>query len=79
MKTALIGDYNRLGYTIWQGSRIIYTALNHRQDSQQPAYTEADRMTLREIRSACIKTCKEMAAEQGTRFAGVFRAADEGY
>ena len=78
MKKKLIsGEYNRYGYTVNDGDTAIYSATNHRQDSGQAAYTERDRMTIREIRSACIATCKEMAAAQNAKYIGVERVVDD--
>ncbi len=71
------GQYNCNGYEVWVGDRLVYSAGNHAQDSTQPALREEDRLPLKTIRQFCIKTAREIAEEQGGRFAGVERVAEE--
>ncbi len=69
------GEYSRYGYDVWVDHRIVYTALNHRRDSQQLAMCEQDRLSLRELRRFCQRTAREIAEERGGIFAGVERIA----
>jgi hypothetical protein len=57
------GRYNRNGYEVWLGNHLAYSAGNHVQDLAQPALCEEDRLPLRTIRQFCIKTAREIAAE----------------
>jgi len=70
------GEYNRNGYDVWVGGRLVYAAANHVQDSTQYATCEADRLPLKAIRKFCIQTAREIAAERGGRFAGVERVTE---
>lgn len=71
------GQYNRNGYEVWVGERLIYSAANHVQDSTQPALCKRDRLPLKTIRHFCIKTAHEIAAENHGRFAGVERVTED--
>ena len=72
------GEYSRNGYEIWRGGRLVYWAGNHVQDSGQPALRGEDRLPLITLRRFCIRTAREIAAEQGGRFAGVERVMEAG-
>ena len=76
IKVIVSGEYSRYGYHVWAGSRIVYTALNHRCDSQQAAMCEQDRLSLRKLRQFCQRTTREIAKECGGLFAGVERVAE---
>jgi hypothetical protein len=71
------GEYNRNGYEVWVGGRVVYQAGNHVHDSTQPAMTEKDRLPLRTIRQFCLKTARDIAVERGGLFAGVERVGEE--
>jgi hypothetical protein len=71
------GEYNRNGYEVWIDSRLAYTAGNHVQDSSQSALCDQDRLSLTTIRRFCIKTAREIAAEDHGRFAGVERVTED--
>ena len=71
------GEYNRNGYAVWFGDRLVYSAGNHVQDSTQPALCREDRLPLKTIRQFCVKTAHEIAAERNGCFAGVERLAEE--
>ena len=73
---AVHGEYNRNGYDVWVGGRLVYAAGNHVQDSTQYATCEPDRLPLKAIRKFCIQTAREIAAERGGRFAGVERVTE---
>lgn len=75
-KVVISGEYSRHGYDVWADHRIVYTALNHRCDSQQSATCEQDRLSLRELRRFCQRTAREIAEECGGRFVGVERVAE---
>jgi hypothetical protein len=65
------GEYNRNGYAVWCGDRIVYSAGNHAQDSGQSATCEQNRLPLTTMRKFCLKTAREIAIENGGPFAGV--------
>jgi hypothetical protein len=71
------GEYNRNGYEVWVGGRVVYAAGNHAHDSTQPALCEKDRLPLRTIRKFCIKTTREIAAERRGIFGGVERVRED--
>ena len=70
------GEYNRNGYIIWKNHAIVYGAGNHKQDSSQSAMNEHDRLSLRAIRSMCIRTARNMAHECTGAYAGVEHVAE---
>jgi hypothetical protein len=72
------GEYSRDGYEIWRGDRLVYWAGNHAHDSSQPALCREDQLPLARIRQFCIRTAREIAAEQGGRFVGVERVTEAG-
>jgi hypothetical protein len=76
IKVVVSGEYSRYGYDIWVDHRIVYTALNHRYDSQQSARCEQDRLSLRELRRYCHQTACEISGECGGIYAGVERVAE---
>jgi hypothetical protein len=81
-KRIIVGEYNRYGYTIFEatGIRELYSTGNNAQDSGQfVAIGSLNCLSLRDIRSFCIKTGKEIAAEKGYRWGGSSRIADEDY
>jgi hypothetical protein len=71
------GQYDRNGYEVWLGEQLAYSAGNQVQDSTQPALCEQDRLPLKTIRRFCIKTAREIAAEQRGRFVGVKRVTED--
>jgi hypothetical protein len=76
-KPVVHGQYNRNGYEVWVGVRLVNMAGNHAQDSTQPALCKRDRLPLKTIRRFCIKTAREIAVEHHGRFAGVERATED--
>jgi hypothetical protein len=72
-KRIVSGEYNQYGYTVWLNNEIIYASGNHTQDSQQSATNEQDCLTLRQVRSLCIKTVKDIARENKAVYGGVER------
>ena len=71
----IVGTYSKLDYTIWHNGREVYTAGNSPHDSQ--AYVSAKKgVSLRKMRTMCISTAKEMAAEQNVKYGGVTREQD---
>jgi hypothetical protein len=68
----ITGTYNEWGYTILDGNREVYTAGNHPKDSGQSTGSEY-RLSLREIRSFCIATARDIAKERGKKYGGVQR------
>lgn len=71
------GEYSHNGYEVWSDGQHVYSAGNHAQDSSQPALCERDRLPLKIIRRFCIKTAREIAAEDHGRFAGVERVTED--
>jgi hypothetical protein len=71
------GQYNRNGYEVWLDEQLVYSAGNHVQDSSQPALCQPDRLPLKTIRQFCIKTAREIAAENHGRFAGIERVTED--
>ena len=71
------GEYNRNGYDVWIGGRMVYAAGNHVQDSTQYAQSAQDRLPLKTIRQFCIKTAREIATERRGIFAGVERSTED--
>lgn len=76
-RLAVRGEYTRNGYEVWIDNRLDYAAGNHIQDSSQPALCKQDRLPLKTIRQFCIKTAREITAENHGRFAGVGRVPEE--
>ena len=76
-KPVVRGEYNRNGYEVWVDNRLDHTAGNHIQDSSQPALCKQDRLPLKTIRQFCIKTAREITAENHGRFAGVGRVTED--
>ena len=77
-KKTILGEYNRYGYTIMishlEGLKDLYHAGNHRLDSGQVASLGCmDCLSLKEIRSNCIKTGRDMALEMGYEWGGAER------
>jgi hypothetical protein len=72
------GEYSRSGYTVVlcssSGESVVHTAGNHPRDSHAVG---PDRLTLRQVRSYCIQTCREIAGEQHARYGGVTRIQEE--
>ena len=71
------GEYNRNGYEVWLGNRLVYSAGNHIHDSSQPALCAEDRLPLATLRKFCIKTARDLALEHGGLSATVERVAEE--
>lgn len=67
----ITGEYNQIGYTVFSDSTPIYSAGNSPDDSQ--AY-DTPGIGLRLLRSYCIKTAMEIAAERNELFGGVERS-----
>lgn len=81
-KRAVYGVYNRHGYQVLMvldgRTTDQYTAGNHQQDSQASALPGSpEALSLRRIRSFCIKTTREIAGEKGAAYEGVGRCEDE--
>lgn len=76
-KQIVTGDYNLSGYNVCLGDECIYWAGNHAKDSQQHAPAGADALPLRTIRSFCIKSTRELAAQHKAEYGGVTRIEDE--
>jgi len=72
------GEYSRSGYTVVLcssvGESVVHTAGNHPRDSHAVG---PDRLTLRQIRSYCMRTCREIAVEQRATYGGVTRSPEE--
>lgn len=67
------GEYTRTGYSVLVNEDLVYSALDHRLDSQQPALCKQDRLSVPELRRFCERTALEIAGECGGRFSGVCR------
>jgi len=79
MQLVIVGDYNRWGYSIFEADtgREIYTSGNSQYDSGaslDPGTPGA--LPLRTIRSHCIGTAREIAAECGGVYGGVERGEE---
>lgn len=70
----IAGEYSEQGYAVLlcSGTRVhtLYTADNHPQDSQVVSPTG---VSLRRIRTFCIRTCRKIAGEHRALFGGVNR------
>ena len=77
-RKVITGEYSRYGYTVVlsspAGERVVYSAGNHPRDSQAIG---SDRLSLRQIRAYCIKTCREIAAERHAQYGDVMRVPEE--
>jgi hypothetical protein len=73
----VIGEYNEDGYVILSlkggEARELYSAGNHPKDSTQHESDPAFALTLRQLRSFCIQSAKELAKERKEKYAGVER------
>ena len=72
----IVGYYNEHGYRVVgihrKETRELYTAGNHRQDSQvtvSPA--DLDALPLRQIKKFCANSARDIAAERNAKFIGV--------
>lgn len=76
----IVGEYNRHGYRIWdvETGNLLYTAGNCPFESTTVLDTW-DRYAepLHTIRSHCLSTAQEIAAEHGAGFGGVERVEEE--
>jgi len=71
------GEYNRNGYTVLTAyGEEPYHAGNHRQDSTAHESDPAFALSLAELRRACIRCCREIAAERGAEFCGAERVPE---
>ena len=70
----VIGRYNRDGYEILMADgRVLHSAGANAQD----AYAPGRDVSLRTLRSWCIKTGREIAAERGEKWGGEERVEEE--
>lgn len=72
----IVGYYNEHGYRVVgirrKETRELYTAGNHRQDSQVTVSpTDPDALPLRQIKKFCAKTAREIAGERNAKSIGV--------
>lgn len=72
----IVGYYNEHGYRVVgirrKEIRELYTAGNHRQDSQVTVSPGApDALPLRQIKKSCARTACEIAGERDAKFIGV--------
>jgi len=74
-KRNVIGEYNRYGYTIMlDNGCVLYFSGNHPNDSYQTLMlNDPLALLLKKIRSMCIKTGKEIAAERKYIWGGAER------
>ncbi len=66
------GEYDREGYEVFLNGGLIYSAGNSPQASDVWVPIE-DGLSLRKIRSACLRTTRAMAQERGAELGGVSR------
>lgn len=78
MKT-ILGQYDEYGYQIEdEKGRVLYTAGNSKYESHEVVNLDrGNNLLLKQIRSFCIKTAKEMANESGVEYGGVERCEME--
>ena len=77
MSHQITAEYSREGYAVLDNGQEIYTAGNHRMDSQGHApLSSSFAVTLRELRRFAVSTAREMAKERGAKFGGVERVKD---
>lgn len=81
-KNIVVGEYNHYGYTLFDptGIKELYSAGNNPVDSEQfLPLGDPKGLSLKTIRSFCIKTGKEMAEEKGWKWGGACRIDDGSY
>ena len=83
-KRYIIGEYNKLGYTIIDTHNLseVYSAGNNPNDSVGNTPNESPQfcavpLSLKKIRSMCISTGKEIAKEKGYKWGGCSRLEEE--
>ncbi len=82
VQAVVVGEYSQWGYEVQvaQGSHLLYcySAGNHKQDSQQRASLGSpEACGLREVRTNCVRTAKDIARERQARYGGVTRQTEE--
>lgn len=82
LQAVVVGEYSQWGYEVQvvRGSRILhsYAAGNHKQDSQQrAALGSPEACSLRQVRTNCVRTTKDIARERQARYGGVTRQTEE--
>jgi len=80
MKKIIVGAYDRYSYHVWDANsgKEYHAGGNARQDGVtilDPGTPGA--LSLRKLRSACIKTTREITEEQHAAYGGVERAEEE--
>ena len=76
--TTIAGTYYRQGYYVHNDvGYVLYEAGNCAHDSSLIVDIDSpEAIPLRTLRSYCIKTAREIAAERGAYFAGVSRESE---
>ncbi len=73
------GHYSRHGYTIRLNDVDVYSAGNHKLDSQARALDPRDALPLDVLRQHCEHTTEGIAEERNAEFGGVFEVEPDEY
>lgn len=71
------GYYSPTGYRIEMNDVEIYSAGNHKLDSQARALDPRDREPLAVLRQQCESTAEDIAEERNAKFGGIFEDEQE--